>query len=85
VITAGKMVIVDLGDVNATHGFALGFEAGAMSHFSDIELIGHHAIWAANATMIELMVMDRGFEFDVIDSCEDKLLVLISKAGKCPK
>lgn len=84
-ITAGKMVIVDLGDVNATHGFALGFEAGAMSHFSDTELAGHHAIWAANATIIELMAVDRGFELDVVDSCEDKLLVLISKGSKCPK
>jgi len=84
-ITADKMVIVDLGSAEATRSFALGFEAGAMSRYSDADLTGHHAIWAANATIIELMAMDRGFEFDVIDSCEDKLLVMISKAGKCPK
>jgi hypothetical protein len=79
-ITADRMLVVDLGDANATRGFALGFEAGAFSQFSDTELEGHHGIWAANATMIELMTLDRGFEFDVIDSCQDKLLVLISKA-----
>ncbi len=84
-ITAGPVTVVVLESTEAVRGFALGFEAGAMSHYNDAELAGHHAIWAANATVIEMMAMDRGFEFDVIDSCEDKLLVLISKVRKCPK
>jgi len=86
-ITADTMIVVALESAEAVHAFALGFEAGAMSRYDADQLVGHHVIWAANASVVELMALDRGFTMDVIDSHEDKLLVLMTRTRKapCPK
>ena len=78
-ITARPVTVVALETTNPAHAFALGFEAGAFSQYCDADLIGYHPIWAANATIIELMAMDRGFTVDVVDSCQDKLLIQITR------
>jgi hypothetical protein len=81
IVADASMLVVKLDDVAPTTAFTLGFEAGAFAQLYDDQLDGFHSIHAANATIIELIALGRGFTMDVLDSHEDLLLIQLSRAA----
>lgn len=78
-IKTTDIMVVELDEVAAPKAYAMGFEAGAFVQYLDENFLDRHVIFAANAVIIEMIAMERGFELLVIHEIGDRLVVEISR------
>lgn len=72
-------LVVDLTDVSPGDAYAWGVEAGCFLHYDEEDMLGRHVIFAGNATMVEMIVMEQwpDFAFEVLKQCGNRLVVRI--------